>query len=333
MVPNEQAARQTLDRLRQAIQIDPGQRGLGRILGANLFTHGPEDFTEACLHLARTPKPEVAIVTGFHILAADAPETDGPFGAVKLAEILHAIGANVQLFSESACAGAMAHALRRLGLDAMIPVHVVRRPGEGELPPCPPGLTHLIAIERPGPSHTPDSLRQQAGTTAEQIERYVQTVPREEWDRYHNAKGLDVTAYHAPLHRWFDEPERTCTTIGIGDGGNEIGMGRVPWELIERNIPGGGRLACRVAADWTIVAGVSNWGGYALAAGIAWLRGLNDLARYFDAGQHRDLWADVLQSHRLVDAGSRECRLRVDGLTWEDYIRLFGFLVATLDRG
>jgi hypothetical protein len=50
------------------------------------------------------------------------------------------------------------------------------------------------------------------------------------------------------------------TTIGIGDGGNEIGMGKIPWEVIRRNIPGGGRIACRVPTSFLLVCGISNWG-------------------------------------------------------------------------
>src|SRR5258707_3766177 len=62
-------------------------------------------------------------------------------------------------------------------------------------------------------------------------------------------------------------------TTGIGDGGNEIGMGKIPWDVIRRNIPNGGLVACRVPTDHLIVCGVSNWGAYGLAAGVAFFRG------------------------------------------------------------
>ena len=60
---------------------------------------------------------------------------------------------------------------------------------------------------------------------------------------------------------------RRTVTIGIGDGGNEIGMGKIPHETIVKNIPNGDLIHCRVPTDHLIVAGVSNWGAYALAAG------------------------------------------------------------------
>ena len=76
-------------------------------------------------------------------------------------------------------------------------------------------------------------------------------------------------------HLLFDElegegsrKETRIHTSGIGDGGNEIGMGKVPWDTIRRNIPNGGLIACRVPADHLIVAGVSNRKLYALAGGV-----------------------------------------------------------------
>ena len=42
-------------------------------------------------------------------------------------------------------------------------------------------------------------------------------------------------------------------------------MGKLPWATIRKNVPQGGVVACRVATDYLIVAGVSNWGAYALS--------------------------------------------------------------------
>ena len=67
----------------------------------------------------------------------------------------------------------------------------------------------------------------------------------------------------SPAHRLFEAVQQQLphiTAIGIGDGGNEIGMGKLPWELIRRNIPHSGLVACRVPTDHLIVCGVSNWG-------------------------------------------------------------------------
>ena len=64
-------------------------------------------------------------------------------------------------------------------------------------------------------------------------------------------------------------------TVGIGDGGNEIGMGAVRAK-IARLDPLRARIATVVPADHLVVAGVSNWGGYGIVAALARLTG-NDL--------------------------------------------------------
>ena len=54
-------------------------------------------------------------------------------------------------------------------------------------------------------------------------------------------RGIDITEHTAPVHWLFEAVQDLpgLTTIGIGDGGNEIGMGKVPWHVIHRNINGG----------------------------------------------------------------------------------------------
>src|SRR5262249_10800728 len=137
-------------------------------------------------------------------------------------------------------------------------------------------MTHLIALERCGPSHTPESLGSRSDESEETSKRFLQEVPAAHQDRYHNMRGEDATECMAPAHLLFEDAVRQnppLMTIGIGDGGNEIGMGKIPWDTIRRNVPNGGLIACRVPTDHLIVAGVSNWGAYALAAGVRLLRG------------------------------------------------------------
>ena len=56
-------------------------------------------------------------------------------------------------------------------------------------------------------------------------------------------------------------PWRTST--GIGDGGNECGMGSVRSAVV-KHIPLGEEIGCVVPCDALIAAGVSNWGGWGL---------------------------------------------------------------------
>ncbi len=121
--------------------------------------------------------------------------------------------------------------------------------------------------------------------------------------------------------RYRSDGVRALTTIGIGDGGNEIGKGKIPAEVIGRNIPKGELIACRVATDHLIVCGVSNWGAYALAAGVALLRRANLDPGLFDVEKERELLRIMVEQGPLVDGVTAQPTVTVDGLSFEEYVK------------
>jgi hypothetical protein len=183
--------------------------------------------------------------------------------------------------------------------------------------------SHLIALERVGPSHTPASIRAQPGMTAEAMAAFAQLVPPAEQDRCHSMRGRDITSFTGPAHQLFEwavaHSPRT-TTIGIGDGGNEIGMGKIAWDVIRRNIPRGELVACRVPTDHLIVCGVSNWGAYGLGAGVRLLRGAASNPELFDVERERALLDVMVKAGPLVDGVSGRQTATVDGLTFDRYV-------------
>ena len=154
--------------------------------------------------------------------------------------------------------------------------------------------THLLSIETPGP--TAD------GT-------------------FRTMRGIDITDRHHDIHEMYTSDVVVGpVTIGIGDGGNEIGMGNVKPETIEANIPGGAAVHCRVPVDHLIVAGVSNWGAYALVAGVAVLRGKpKQVARHFDSQRELGHLEKLVASGKLVDGVVNKVQATVDGLPWDVY--------------
>ena len=58
----------------------------------------------------------------------------------------------------------------------------------------------------------------------------------------------------------FDYATANPRTIGIGDGGNEVGMGKIYDRVTSSAIPNAKEIACVVPSDHIIVASVSNWG-------------------------------------------------------------------------
>lgn len=312
--------------LRDIIQQDPGNRGLGRVPGDNLLTACAGDFATACRSIAEHPHPRIAVITGFFIPTAEPPagETDGPPGALFLARALAPIGIEVALASDPFLIAALDAGLRACGLrdtvrlveipsasEAMSEAEYVARVHASLGAP-----THLIALERVGPTHTPRTLRA-SGASPQQLADYQVAVAPEYRGRCHTMRARDITNLMRPAHVLFENRVAGTTTIGIGDGGNEIGMGKIAWDVIRRNIPRGELVACRTAVDHLIVCGVSNWGGYALAAGVRLLRHAPRDVSLFDAGREQELLQTMVEAGPLVDGVTARPVATVDGLAME----------------
>src|SRR5262249_10259500 len=157
----------------------------------------------------------------------------------------------------------------------------------------------------------------QSGATSAHAELFSREVFPEQRDRCYTMSGTDITKHTAPLHSLFEAATKDArlTTIGIGDGGNEIGMGKIRWDIIRRNIPRGGLVACRVPTDYLIVCGVSNWGAYALAAGVRMLRGAPFDPALFDPEAERRILQAMVEGGPLVDGRTGFPTVGVDGLS------------------
>ncbi len=197
--------------------------------------------------LAADPYPRIGLITGFFVPNGHPPaaETDGPAGAALLARSFRQAGIHHRVATDTICRSATRSALDQAGA------------GSTPLDTVPPGgataalidawradnITWVLAIERCGPA--------------------ADGTPR-------NMRGGDISACVAPLDELFAAgPWRT---IGIGDGGNEIGMGSIPRALIHGHVPLGARICCVIPADHLITAGVSHWGAYALLAALSVIR-------------------------------------------------------------
>jgi hypothetical protein len=310
-----------IDRIRDIIQADIGNRGLRADPRDNLVTACPDDFRRACQSIAESRQASLGIVTGFYVPSGQPPaaETDGPLGAVFLARALVPLRIPVTMYTDAWCAKALKVGLREARLTEQVPVHVL---SEGSLSDRGDHLTHLLALERVGPSHTIESLKCQPGVSAADVEQFAHEVPETDRDRCHTMRGRDNTVETAPAHHLFEGVKSRnpgTITIGIGDGGNEIGMGKIPWATIRRNVANGAVIACRVPADFLVVCGISNWGAYALAAGIRLLRNTAFGGALFDGDRERAILQAMISEGPLVDGVTGRQTLSVDGVPFDRY--------------
>ncbi len=332
-----------LDRMRDVIQVDIGKRGLRTRPDRNLINECPDDFRLACASLAQTPQAGLAVVTGFFIPTAQPPaaETDGPLGAVFLARALAPLGIRIALLTDSFCIQALRAGLAACGLLEQVALVALPAPAAARsmtpeaycqlvVRQVPVPLTHLLAIERVGPSHTLQSLQrqmEQGGALGQAYLDFLDACPPEHQNRCHTMRGRDITDRMSPAHHLFEWAQQSSiTTIGIGDGGNEIGMGKVPWDVIHRNIPRGGPVACRVPTQHLIVCGISNWGAYALAAGVWHRRGRRLHPLLADPENERKILEVMVEHGPLVDGVAGVQGMSVDGVEFKEYVNVLPIL-------
>jgi hypothetical protein len=198
-----------------------------------------------CLRAAqilRDCQGNVLIGTGFPVV--DTFETDGPVGTIALYDALETLGATPIIV----CGRPLSQAL-----TAKYRVHEIRV-GDHDL------REHeaLEAMEKYQPQ------------AVVSIER-----PGEAADGgYYNMRGESISARTACFDSFINLSK--CPTIAIGDGGNEIGMGKVSEALKDLNI-----VPAATSCDELIVADVSNWGAYAIISFLSVWHG-NDLLKEID---------------------------------------------------
>jgi hypothetical protein len=274
-------ARSLVDRIERLVQID-----VGRNVTA-LFEAARGGLWRAASALAAAPALRVGLITGFYVPLGSPPaaETDGPIGTALLAKGFEEVGVVCRVATDEPCRGACRAALAGAGLSG-VPVDTAdvaemietwRRAG----------ITHAISIERCG--------------------RSADGAPR-------NMRGLDISSYTAALDELFTAGP--WETIAVGDGGNEIGMGSLPRELIAQHVDHGETIACMTPAQHLIVAGVSNWGAYALLGALAALR--EDwrarLLACLDESLDKAVLQATIEHGPAVDGVSRLRTMTVDNL-------------------
>jgi len=248
----------------------------------------------------------VGLITGFFVPRGDvaAAETDGPVGTALLAASLVACGVPARIAVDSPCAAVVRAAVASAGRDVMVDeMGVVDRPGIERVTEAwrQAGVSHAIAIER-------------CGIAAD--------------GRPRNMRGVDVAPWTAPLDDLF--LGGSWRKIGIGDGGNEIGMGKLPAGLIAEHVPNGAAIACVTPCDHLVVAAVSNWGAYGLMAALALVRPewSATIARFLTAERDLAVTRAVVAEAGAVDGVTARREATVDGFGPE----IHGALIDGLRR-
>ncbi len=202
-----------------------------------LRPHLPQDFCRQAARLLAERDGLVMITTGFYIVRSGTAETDGPPGAVVIGRALEQLGRRVLHVTDQ-----VSEALMK---DLTRPEQVVTFP-----------TVDQAASVR----HAKELLERHRPALLISIERCGRTAG----GRYRNMRGIDVSAHTAQVDFLFDP---AVPSVGVGDGGNEIGMGNVA-----DAVAASGTLVpdpCVTRVDRLVIASVSNWGGYGLVSALS----------------------------------------------------------------
>jgi hypothetical protein len=282
--------------------LDPGGRGIDAF-----FVRG--GATDAARALRKSRR--VLLTTGFAV-GPGMPETDGPPGTACLGRALRTLGAEVIYVTDAVAVPPLQAALKVLGEPASVETFHVAHGAGGSVAGgahetarrllAEHRPTHLVAIERPGRSRDGE---------------------------YRSARGRALTEWNGALDELFLAAAARTVTVGVGDGGNEVGMGTVRARVARA----GGvfpRIASVVKVKHLVVAGVSNWGAYGIVAELARLTG----RALLHTGEEEQAMVQACVDAGAVDGLTHRPEPTVDGLPLPVHIGMLELLrVLEIPRG
>jgi len=212
------------------------------------------DFKRACWELTNE-SGRVLLATGFTIKNATppAPETDGPLGAVILGAVLASLGRTVTVICDATHEPV-------IGAACNVANKILGAQGAPRLEIFSATATDITAD---GEALSSESLRELVDESSALV--FIERVGPGSDSHCRNMRGERIDHLTLPLHRLLNGFKGL--TIGVGDGGNEVGFGRLSVDALSEFVQPP-EIACLVPTDCLIVAGVSNWGAHALAVGI-----------------------------------------------------------------
>lgn len=312
------------NRLDQLVNIDMGERGVEPLFQAAHAIQGGSLIGAAADALMSVPEGGTVILTTGSVSRAwitpDLGENDGPSGAAAIARalvlernvtcimlcedtLLPAIRSVCQtagLFPVSLEQAAIARSDKSLATIVMMPYATEDRAGQDQ-------AIQLL-----------DDLKPDLLFSTERVGRNVKGV-------YHSMRGIDYGMGRARVDLLFDEAlNRDIPVVAVGDGGNEIGMGKVADHVIA-HVPYGDVCQCGCGAgigavtscDVLVTAACSNWGCTAITAAMA-ARAKN--SNLLHTPEREALLLDAMVANGLINSTHGLVDDNVDGFPRQSHI-------------
>ncbi|NJE62314.1 glutamate cyclase domain-containing protein [Thermococcus sp. 21S7] len=153
----------------------------------------------------------------------------------------------------------------------------------------------------------------------------VETPGRAADGRYYSMSGMEIKR---ETFDWavLGARDLGVPTIGIGDGGNEAGMGNIR-NLVSRHVPNGKMIASTVGTDELVLSAVSNWGAYGLVAQAS-----IEFGRKLLPGWDERMIVRAISKLGLIDGVSKTQTPTVDGISLDIHEGIVELLNALVNE-
>ncbi len=255
-----------------------------------LRSYLPADYCDEAANYvlaSRNKERSLALITtGFYIIRGNSAETDGPPGAVAIGKALLNVGCDVVYVTDK-------YALPLFPADFIGNDRVIEFP---------------IADEAKSHEFAGNLLKELIPSLIISTERCGASAS----GKYLNMRLRDISEFTAKIDYLFNG---SCKTIGIGDGGNEIGMGNLADFIPQFQTLTPEPPVAKV--DKLIIASVSNWGAYGLIAALSLLVNKNLLP---EIEWEKDFIRELV-GRGAVDGTNGDNKPTVDGFDLEQNAR------------
>jgi hypothetical protein len=317
---------EVIDRI---MNLDIGNRGVDKLY-APARARSSEPLCAAAARLLHDTRAGecVVLITGSLTrpwVSTAIGETDGPIGVAALARALsYGFNAIPVVVTDTSLLQPIGATLRAAG-QAIVSLDAAKRATSNR-------RFCSVAVMRGFPLEDAEARAEAKRLLDELHPKAVIAVERAGMTprgTYHNMLGQDYSEGRARIDYLVQEAAMSgIPTIGVGDGGNEIGMGAVA-QAVHEHVPHGKVLCAELATDVLLPAGVSNWGCYAIQAALAVLLAKPDLVH--TAAMERRL-VEAAANAGLVDGNTGKCEPTVDGLAIEVHAGIVELIGAAAQR-
>jgi D-glutamate cyclase len=318
------------DVIDRIMNLDIGNRGVGKLYAPARARSSEPLCAAAARLLADTRAGEcVVLITGSLTrpwVSTAIGETDGPVGVAALGRALsYGFNAIPAVVTDTSLLEPIGATLRAAG-QAIVDLPAAKRATSNR-------RFSSVAVMRGFPVDDAEARAEAKRVLEELRPKAVIAVERAGMTprgTYHNMLGQDYSEGRARIDYLVQEAAKSgVPTIGVGDGGNEIGMGAVA-QAVHEHVPHGKILCAELATDVLIPAGVSNWGCYAIQAALAILLAKPDFIH--TAAMERRL-VDAAANAGLVDGNTGKCEPTVDGMPIEVHAGIVELIGAAARQG